>query len=108
MKELTDAEAEKIAQRVVALLVERLTGAPVPVSPPEQKPPEKPINAVQTRLAYTVAELAQELGLSHASIYRLENRGLLKAVPGIRKKLFSHKEVEVFLGGNQGGWKRAK
>ena len=49
------------------------------------------------RLAYTKSELGQALGLSPVTIYRLEQRGLLRPVEGIRHKLFSVTEVNRFL-----------
>jgi hypothetical protein len=51
------------------------------------------------RLAYTKAELGAKLSLSPVSIYRLEQRGLLRPIPGIRHKLFSVAEVNRFLAG---------
>ena len=51
------------------------------------------------KLAYSGKELQRLLGLSVVSIWRLERRGLLRAVPGIRNKLYSRKNVEAFLEG---------
>jgi len=100
---LSEIEIDSIARRVVQLMGERLT---VPVAqPPVQAPePDRRQNQGPQKLAYTVAELSDELGLSRVSIYRLEVRGLLKPVPGIRKKLYARTEVEKFLAGKQGGW----
>lgn len=49
------------------------------------------------RFTYTKAELAKALGLSSITIYRLEQRGLLHPVQGIRHKLFTIAEVDAFL-----------
>ena len=51
------------------------------------------------RLTYTKRELCAALRLSPVSIYRLEVRGLLRPIPGIRHKLFSVAEVTRFLAG---------
>lgn len=68
--------------------------------------PTKEINSESTagarnaeRLAYTKRELVDLLGVSPVSIYRLELRGLLRPIPGIRHKLFSVAEVQRFLAG---------
>lgn len=42
-----------------------------------------------------------ELGVSKVSIYRLEARGLLKSLPYLRTKIYSHAEVERFLRGEE-------
>jgi hypothetical protein len=56
-------------------------------------PPEK--------LAFSKSELAAAIGLSGVTLWRLEKRGLLKPVPGIRHKLFARAEVERFLRGGK-------
>jgi len=49
------------------------------------------------RLCYGLNELASLLGISTVSVWRLEKKGLLRPVVGLRKKLYSAKEVERFL-----------
>ena len=49
------------------------------------------------RLVYTKTELTKALGLSSITIYRLEQRGLLHPVQGVRHKLFTIAEVNRFL-----------
>lgn len=56
-----------------------------------------PVSNNVPRLAYTKAELTKALGLSSITIYRLEQRGLLRPVQGIRRKLFAIAEVDSFL-----------
>ena len=51
------------------------------------------------RLAFTKSELCSALGLAPISIYRLEQRGLLRPIAGIRHKLFAVAEVNRFLAG---------
>lgn len=65
---------------------------------PTTKTTTAPSHAVE-KLAYSGKELQRLLGLSVVSIWRLERRGLLRAVPGIRSKLYSRKNVEAFLEG---------
>ena len=101
---LTEADINKIATSVVELIAKRLSSTPPPASPS----PDRVENGSTTRkdrLAYTLKELAAELGLSRVTIYRLEMRGLIKSVPGIRHKLYSRTQVEHFLAGKHPGWK---
>ncbi len=49
------------------------------------------------RLAYTKDELCTSLSLSPITLWRLEKRGLIHAVAGIRHKLYSVAEVKRFL-----------
>jgi hypothetical protein len=52
-----------------------------------------------SRLAYTKAELCQALRVSPVTLWRLEQRGLLVPIPGIRHKLYPIAAVERFLAG---------
>ncbi len=105
-KILSDEDVELVAQRVVKLMAERLAAQvpqPIVASPPSSNPePEKP--QISGRLAYTLKQLSSELGLSPASIYRLDARGLIKSLPGIRHKIYSHAEVQRFLAGDREEW----
>ena len=49
------------------------------------------------RLAYTKEELCASLTLSPVTLWRLEKRGLIHSVAGIRHKLYSVTEVKRFL-----------
>ena len=53
------------------------------------------------RLAYTKKELLVSLSLSPVTLWRLEKRGLIHAVTGIRHKLYSVAEVKRFLAGRE-------
>ena len=63
-----------------------------PVAIPEiNQPPQLP------RLAFTMRETADMLGLSYISIHRLLKRGLLKSSLALRHKIISMQEIERFL-----------
>lgn len=49
------------------------------------------------KLTFTGKELNELLHISSVTRWRLEKRGLLMPVPGLRHKLYSIKEVEAFL-----------
>ena len=49
------------------------------------------------RLAYSLAETADALGLSRATIGRLIKRGLLRSSGQIRHKLIAATEIQSFL-----------
>lgn len=60
-----------------------------------------PLNAVTKsglpRLAYSVRETAEVLGVSHKTVLRLLQRGLLKSSGAMRHKMIPVKEIERFL-----------
>jgi predicted site-specific integrase-resolvase len=62
-------------------------------------PETKTDNASQAlpRLAYTMQETAEILGLSYISVHRLLKRGLLKSSTALRHKLIPGSEIERFL-----------
>jgi hypothetical protein len=49
------------------------------------------------RLAYTLKETAQILGISYISAYRLVQRGLLKSSDALRTKMIARTEIDRFL-----------
>ena len=49
------------------------------------------------KLAYTLPEAAEVLGLSQRTIRRLVNRGLLHPSRASQRFIFSHKELTRFL-----------
>ena len=49
------------------------------------------------RLAYTKKELLVSLSLSPVTLWRLEKRGLIHPIAGIRHKIYSVAEVKRFL-----------
>jgi hypothetical protein len=62
-------------------------------------PADQPPVIVVEPLVYTIDELAKVLKLSRVTLWRLERRGLLKSVPGVRHKIYSRRAVEKFLEG---------
>lgn len=61
----------------------------------------KPEVAPVEKLAYSVDEACAAIGVSRTSIWRLEKRGLIRAVPHIRTKLYSLAELKRFLNGEK-------
>lgn len=49
------------------------------------------------RLAYTMKETAEMLGLSYITVHRLIKRGLLRSSKALRHKLIPATEIEKFL-----------
>ena len=49
------------------------------------------------KLAYNTSEAAKALGVSIRSLKRLEQRGLLRPSCALRRKLYSHQELNRFL-----------
>ena len=49
------------------------------------------------KLAYSMGEAAQVLGVSYITVHRLLKRGLLKSSTALRHKLIPHVEIERFL-----------
>ena len=49
------------------------------------------------RLAYSVQETADALGVSYITVYRLLQRGVLKAIPSLRHRIIPAKEIDRFL-----------
>jgi excisionase family DNA binding protein len=49
------------------------------------------------KLAYSMKETAEVLGVSYFTVHRLIKRGLLKSSNALRHKLIPHSEIERFL-----------
>lgn len=49
------------------------------------------------RLAFTMKETAEILGVSYITVHRLLQRGLLRSSKALRCKIVSRKEIERFL-----------
>lgn len=60
---------------------------------------EKPTTAPLEKLAYNADEACAALGIGRTSLWRLEKRGLIRAVPGLRCKLFSVDSLKRFANG---------
>lgn len=61
---------------------------------PKEKQSDKP---ALPRLAYTMRETAEVLGVDYQTVYRLSKRGLLRSSTSLRTKLFPVSEIERFL-----------
>lgn len=59
-----------------------------------------PVATVET-LTYSVAEAAQVLGVSWATIYRLIARRILKPLPGLRHKRLPKRQILAYLNSGQ-------
>jgi hypothetical protein len=55
------------------------------------------LNGKPERLTFTRQEACVALGVSLTTLWRLEARGLIKAVPYFRTKIYSRKELTRFL-----------
>jgi excisionase family DNA binding protein len=64
-----------------------------------QTVPDKNIetNGQPPRLAYTMQETADMLGVSYITVHRLIKRGLLRSSLALRHKLIPRTEIERFL-----------
>lgn len=49
------------------------------------------------RMAYTMRETADLLGVNYQTVYRLNKRGLLRSSGALRTKLFAKSEIHRFL-----------
>ena len=56
-------------------------------------------NLSVARIVYSKAELCEVLQISPVSAWRLEKRGLLMPVPGLRHKIYARAAVDRFLAG---------
>jgi predicted site-specific integrase-resolvase len=54
------------------------------------------------RIAYNKKEVCEVLGLSEVTLWRLEKRGLLKPIFGIRHKIYSVEAVKKFVSKTEG------
>lgn len=93
---LSEKDIEAIALRVVEEIGARFA-TPMGWTPPIAPPPAIAVLAPKPKLTYTLKELAEELGVSKISVYRLIDRGLIKSLPYLRRKIFTREKVERFL-----------
>ncbi len=71
-----------------------------PISPPLPEKinlPVLPENSETKRLAYSMRETAEILGISYITVHRLIKRGLLRNSKALRHKIISAAEIERFL-----------
>jgi excisionase family DNA binding protein len=67
-----------------------------PAKRPAITPPETQRERVQ-RIAFSMQEAADALGVSYISVHRLLKRGLLRSSTALRHKLIPATELERFL-----------
>ncbi len=62
-------------------------------------PNQTPDNVSQPlpRLAYTMEQTAEILGVSYITVHRLLKRGLLRSSTALRHKLIPYSEIQRFL-----------
>ncbi len=101
---LSESDINRIAASVVDLIARRLSSPGAEVSP-ATKSGGNIDTQLSERLAYSRKELAAELSMSPVTLWRLEAKGLIKPVPGVRHKMYSKAEVNRFLSGKSVGWK---
>ena len=106
---LTEDDIQEIATRVAECIAQRLATppavAPAPMSESPWGAPAGP-RPPDPKLAYTIDDLCKELSLSRDSITRLEASGRLRAMPGIRRKIYGRAEVMALLRGDKPDWLR--
>jgi hypothetical protein len=93
------AAVEQLAP-IIASHLQTVWMQPVPAAA-EEKPATIPnipkFPEAPDRLAYSLRETANLLGVSYHSVLRLTKRGLLKYSGALRLKLISKQEIERFL-----------
>jgi hypothetical protein len=93
------AAVEQLAPIIASHIKTALT--PQAAAPAEEIPASAPkipqLSGAPERLAYSMNETADLLGLSYHSVLRLIKRGLLKYSGALRLKLISKQEIERFL-----------
>ena len=87
-----------VAQDELNHLMRQLLAA----SPTAETPPLRNIKVPDgdgklPRLAFSVAETAEILGISKATVYRLIYRGLLRSSLALKRKIIARSEIERFL-----------
>jgi excisionase family DNA binding protein len=68
-----------------------------PIFPPLPGKINFPVNSENKRLAFTVRETADILGVSYKTVHRLIKRGLLRNSKALRHKIIPAAEIKRFL-----------
>ena len=80
------------------LMRQLLAANPQPERPPQVQSIKVPEDDGKLpRLAFSVKETAEILGISQQTVYRLICRGLLKSSLALRSKMIAKSEIERFL-----------
>ena len=77
------------------------TAVEVPLPPANHSPGATAASDV-VRLTYTTREACIALGIGVTTLWRLEKRGLIRSVPGIRHKLYPRANLIKFVEGKTG------
>ena len=73
---------------------------PVPTVPPALSRIDR--SSAVPRLAFSMKETAEILGINYYTVHRLLQRGLLRSSSALRTKIISRKEIERFLSATTG------
>lgn len=86
-----------IQRRDLAQFLPQTENAPVARSPEDTKPQPVACDGKLPRLAFSMRETAEILGVSYITVHRLIQRGLLRCSFACRHKMISKIEIERFL-----------
>jgi excisionase family DNA binding protein len=84
-------------ETLVALLRDALADSAKTNGEPQKQPGALPHDGKLPRLAYSIDETAEILGISYATVHRLLTRGLLRSSLACRHKMIAKTEIERFL-----------
>jgi excisionase family DNA binding protein len=86
-----------VSRQSLKILLPELRPENPTVFPPSPTKVNFPDNSKNKRLAYTMRETAEILGVSYITVHRLIKRGLLKNLKACRHKIIPAAEIERFL-----------
>ncbi|MGO9588209.1 MAG: helix-turn-helix domain-containing protein [Limisphaerales bacterium] len=86
-----------ISRQSLKMLQVELRPENLPIFPPLPGKINSPENSENKRLAYTMRETAEIMGVSYITVHRLIKRGLLKNSKVLRNKIIPAAEIERFL-----------
>jgi Helix-turn-helix domain len=86
-----------VSRQSLKMLLPELHPENLTIFPPSSEKINLPENSKNKRLAYTMRETAEILGVSYITVHRLLKRGLLKNSKALRHKTIPATEIERFL-----------
>lgn len=86
-----------ISRQSLKMLLPELRPENPAIFPPSPEKIKFPENSKNKRLAYTMSETAEILGVSYITVHRLIKRGLLRNLKALRHKIIPATEIERFL-----------
>jgi hypothetical protein len=89
-------DPQNLAQFVKSVQIQTPAPAPMPVPAPVSIPALTE-SKENTKLAYSVKETAQILGIANVTVYKLLRQRLLKSSSALRCKRIPKSEIERFL-----------